>query len=263
MTHLMYKQFFTKYGLKDETFLCITSNSVVAAVFFSLKYFGQISLKHFGHFSLRHFGQWKILVICLTFVSTLTSNSVFSVYFQTFWPKWLNFFGHFENVPVYDQKMTEKKNSCSLIVLWTFRDQLVILAKWSVIMLPFSLTNFCQWNFSNSTNWEGVESTILYFTWEICRLMVRDTKLADFQAIEWFVANMQHSVMFLWFWRVVAQMSHCLQHKWRKLSFFFALFPLFPSLASPTCKIHQFLHRFDLHHVCGKFGTCISSPGNL
>jgi len=57
MTHLMYKQFFTKYGLKDETFLCITSNSVVAAVFFSLKYFGQISLKHFGHFSLRHFGQ--------------------------------------------------------------------------------------------------------------------------------------------------------------------------------------------------------------
>jgi len=156
-------------------------------------------------------------------------------------------------------KKKQLQPDCIMNISWST----VYIGQVKCNYVAFQLNNFCQWNFSNSTNWQGVESTILYSTWEICRLMVRDTKLADFQAIEWFVANMQHSVMFLWFWRVVAQMSHCLQHKWRKLSFFFALFPLFPSLASPTCKIHQFLHRFDLHHVCGKFGTCISSPGNL
>jgi len=50
------------------------------------------SLKHFGHFLLRHFGHWNISVICFTFVSKLTITVFFSLYFQTFWPKWLNVF---------------------------------------------------------------------------------------------------------------------------------------------------------------------------
>jgi len=56
MTHLMYKQFFTKYGLKDETFLCITSNSVVAAVFFRWN----ISVKFRWNISVIF--RWDILV---------------------------------------------------------------------------------------------------------------------------------------------------------------------------------------------------------
>ena len=29
--------------------------------------------------------------------------------FQTYWPKWLNFFGHFKNILAYDRQITEKK----------------------------------------------------------------------------------------------------------------------------------------------------------
>ena len=52
------------------------------------------SLKHFSHLS------HSCIKTC--------HNSVFSLYFQTFWPKWLNFFLSFKNVSVYDRKMTEK-----------------------------------------------------------------------------------------------------------------------------------------------------------
>jgi len=30
-----------------------------------------------------------------------------SLYFEMFWPKWLNFFNHFKNISVYDQKNTQ------------------------------------------------------------------------------------------------------------------------------------------------------------
>jgi len=55
------------------------------------------SLKHFGHLSHS----------CIK----TRHNTVFSLYFQTFWPKLRNFFGHFKNVSVYDRK----KHSSGLI----------------------------------------------------------------------------------------------------------------------------------------------------
>jgi len=63
-------------------------------------------------FYWKHFGNWNISVICLTVVSKLAVAVFISLYFQTFWPKWLIFFGHFKNISVYDQKnRCLKKNS--------------------------------------------------------------------------------------------------------------------------------------------------------
>ena len=45
---------------------------------------------------LRHFCHWNISVICLTVVLNLAITVFFSLYFQTFWPKWLNFFRSFQ-----------------------------------------------------------------------------------------------------------------------------------------------------------------------
>jgi len=50
------------------------------------------SLRHFGHFLLSHFGHWNISVISLTVVLNLAITVFVSRYFQTFWPKRLNFF---------------------------------------------------------------------------------------------------------------------------------------------------------------------------
>jgi len=50
----------------------------------------------FRSFLLRHFGHWNISVICLTVVLKLTITVFFSLYFETFWPKWLNFFRSFQ-----------------------------------------------------------------------------------------------------------------------------------------------------------------------
>jgi len=47
---------------------------------------------------------WNISVICLVVVLKLTITVFISLYFQTFWTKWLNFFRHFKNVSVFDQK---------------------------------------------------------------------------------------------------------------------------------------------------------------
>jgi len=55
------------------------------------------SLRHFGHFLLRYFGHWNISVICLTVVLKLAVTKFFNLCFQTFWPKWLNFFRSFQN----------------------------------------------------------------------------------------------------------------------------------------------------------------------
>jgi len=45
---------------------------------------------------LRHFGHRDILVICLTVVLKLAVAVLISLYFQTFRPKWLNFFRSFQ-----------------------------------------------------------------------------------------------------------------------------------------------------------------------
>ena len=64
---------------------------------------GIFSLTHFGHFvaetfwSLKDFGHLSHSCI------KTRRNSVFSLYFQTFWPKWLIFFGHFKNISVCDR----------------------------------------------------------------------------------------------------------------------------------------------------------------
>ena len=63
------------------------------------------SLKHFGQFLLRHFDHWNISVICLKVVWKLAVTVLFiRRYFQTFWPKWLNFFRLFQITLVYDRK---------------------------------------------------------------------------------------------------------------------------------------------------------------
>ena len=41
-----------------------------------------------------------------------------SLYFQTFWPKWLIFFGHFKNTSVYDRKMTKKRPGMNIITFF-------------------------------------------------------------------------------------------------------------------------------------------------
>jgi len=55
-------------------------------------------------YSLRHFGHWNISLICLTVLFKLAVTVFFSLYFQTFWPWWLNFSSHFKIISVYDQK---------------------------------------------------------------------------------------------------------------------------------------------------------------
>ena len=55
-------------------------------------------------FLLRPFGHWDISVICLKVVSKFDVTVFISLYFQTFWPKLLNFFGHFKHILTYDRK---------------------------------------------------------------------------------------------------------------------------------------------------------------
>ena len=62
------------------------------------------------------FFRWNILVICLTVVLKLAITVFSSLYFQTFWPKWLNFFQSFQKPSVYDWKMTEKTQIASSFV---------------------------------------------------------------------------------------------------------------------------------------------------
>jgi len=95
--------FFTPY--KTTWLTTIRSNSRYIACrscFFSLR--------HFGHFLLRQIGHWNISVICFTFIFKLAVTVFTSLYFQTFCPKWLIFFGHFENILVYDRKWPIKNS---------------------------------------------------------------------------------------------------------------------------------------------------------
>jgi len=65
---------------------------------------------------------WDILVICLTVLLKLTITLFFSLYFKTFWLKWLNFFDHFKKVAVYARKrlsfaLASKKESLRFFFL--------------------------------------------------------------------------------------------------------------------------------------------------
>jgi len=51
-----------------------------------------------------HFVQWDIWVICLIVVLKLAVTVFVSLYFQIFWPKWLNFCRSFQKILVYDRK---------------------------------------------------------------------------------------------------------------------------------------------------------------
>ena len=52
------------------------------------------------------FIRWNISVICLTVVIKLAIKVFFSLYFQTFWPKWISFFSVISKT---FRSMTEKK----------------------------------------------------------------------------------------------------------------------------------------------------------
>jgi len=67
-----------------------SSHAVLLPPLFFAETFRSFLLRHFGHLS------HSCIETC--------HNSVFSLFLQTFWPKWLNFFGHFKNVLVYDWK---------------------------------------------------------------------------------------------------------------------------------------------------------------
>jgi len=55
------------------------------------------------------FVHWDILVVFLTVVLKLTITVFISLYFQTFWPKWLTFFSHFKRISAYDWKKNSYK----------------------------------------------------------------------------------------------------------------------------------------------------------
>jgi len=64
-------------------------------------------------FLSRHFGHWDISVICLTVVFKLAVAVFINLFFQIFWPKWFNFFGHFKKISVYDRKKQLRRiHSC-------------------------------------------------------------------------------------------------------------------------------------------------------
>jgi len=55
--------------------------------------------------------RWNISVVYLTVALKLTKTLFFSLYFQTFWPKWLNFFSVISKT---FRSMTEKKQTWTL-----------------------------------------------------------------------------------------------------------------------------------------------------
>jgi len=61
---------------------------------------------------------WDISVICLTAVLKLAITVFISLDFQTFWPKWLNFFRSFQK---HSGLWPEKKQLCNLQLVGTYR----------------------------------------------------------------------------------------------------------------------------------------------
>jgi len=74
-------------GVWKSYAICKTKGGVCWSLFFFAETFRSFLLRHFGH--------WNISVICFTVLLKL-AISVFSLYFQTFSPKWLNFFRSLE-----------------------------------------------------------------------------------------------------------------------------------------------------------------------
>ena len=75
-------------GLIMTQSLLFTQTYVLSQSFFFAETFRLFLLGHFGH--------WNISVICFTILLKLTITVFFSLYFQRFWPKWLNFFPSFQ-----------------------------------------------------------------------------------------------------------------------------------------------------------------------
>ena len=71
-------------------------------------------------FSLRHFGYWNISVIFLTVVLKLALNVFFNLYFQTFWPKWLHFFGFPPN-EISPGNSIKFKSAGAWRIVWMFQ----------------------------------------------------------------------------------------------------------------------------------------------
>jgi len=71
----------------------------------------------FRPFLLRHFCHWNISVICLKVVLKLAVKVLLTYIFRHSDRNDLSFFGHFENILVYDRKMTETKTS-SIFRYW-------------------------------------------------------------------------------------------------------------------------------------------------
>ena len=101
------------------------------------------SLIHFGHFLLRQIGCWDILVICLTVVFKLAVAVFISLNFQTFWPKWLNFFRSFwKNFGIWPKNTQAAtlnwQNANNIqVILFGFLNQFTLFScKWSDITSP-------------------------------------------------------------------------------------------------------------------------------
>ena len=88
-------------------------------LFFSMRHFCLILF--FFADTYRSFFCWDISVICLTVLSKLIITVFISVYFQTFWPKWLNFFSVISKMfrsmtekepgPIWDQHQFSNKSA--------------------------------------------------------------------------------------------------------------------------------------------------------
>ena len=73
----------------------------------------------FRSFLLSNFVYWNISVICFIVVLKLTVAVFISLYFQTFWLKWLNFFWSFQNRFGISPKKKIGKTNLSAIVYLT------------------------------------------------------------------------------------------------------------------------------------------------
>ena len=85
------------------------------------------------------FGHWNISVICLTVAWKLAVTVFSSLNFQTFWPKWLNFFRSFHK---RFRSMTEKKQLLRRVLI-----MLLLRNKWPKSLSEKQNTDsnyFCQ-----------------------------------------------------------------------------------------------------------------------
>ena len=150
-----------------------------------------------------HFVQWDIWVICLIVVLKLAVTVFISLYFQIFWPKWLNFCRSFQKILVYDRKKTDHKpylrtlsNSnrslcactamkCSLDWICSVRARFIISLTWAFFCISacsFLLHSLsaCSWtqrsgHQQNAKRKPGgawcIETTSQWFAWNNIKLL--------------------------------------------------------------------------------------------